>query len=113
MLHWLPGKHDTFSQCWGNVGPASQTVAQRYPNTVSMCRVCWLRRMLRKKPAGQRTPMLQWGDRREDAAKYESFISILICFPQHTTAQRFTLESCAHLNKSTALPAIFGINMIK
>ena len=29
------------NQCWGNVGPASQTVAQRVPNTEAMYRVCW------------------------------------------------------------------------
>ena len=25
-------KHNTFNQCWHNVGPASQTVGQRYPS---------------------------------------------------------------------------------
>ena len=34
-------KHDTLTQCWTNVGPASQTVAQHWPIIGSMSRVFW------------------------------------------------------------------------
>ena len=33
-------KHNTFSQCWHNVGPASQTVGQHYTSISSVCCVC-------------------------------------------------------------------------
>ena len=42
LLALLPSKHDTLKQCWGNIGPPSATLAQRYTNIVSMCRVCWV-----------------------------------------------------------------------
>ena len=36
-----PGKHDTSIQCWINVGPASETLAQHWFNIVHTCRICW------------------------------------------------------------------------
>ena len=37
-----PIKHETLNRCWCNVGPASQTMGQHYPNTGSTSRVCWV-----------------------------------------------------------------------
>ena len=34
-------KHDTLTQCWTNVGPASQTVAKHWSNIGTMSRVFW------------------------------------------------------------------------
>ena len=39
----IPGKHETSTQCWTNVGPASWTVAQHWTNIGSMFPVCWER----------------------------------------------------------------------
>ena len=36
-----PSKHDTLTQCWGKVGPKSETAGKYYPSTGSMYRVCW------------------------------------------------------------------------
>ena len=33
-------KHETLTQCWFNVGPASQTAVQQWSNIGSMSRVC-------------------------------------------------------------------------
>ena len=34
-------KHETFTRCWLNVGPASTTLAQHWTNNGSKSRVCW------------------------------------------------------------------------
>ena len=34
-------KHEALAQCWGNVGPASKTMDQHYPNLGPTSRVCW------------------------------------------------------------------------
>ena len=44
-LHWLEcpvPRHlsETSTQCWNNVGPASQTQAQHYSNNGSLCLRC-------------------------------------------------------------------------
>ena len=36
-----PSKHETSSQCWFNVGPASQTVDQHKTKIGSMSHLCW------------------------------------------------------------------------
>ena len=34
-------RHDTSTQCWANVGPASSTLSQHQPSIGWTCRVCW------------------------------------------------------------------------
>ena len=38
---WDPGKREMLTQCWGNVGPASQTVGQHCHSIGLTWRVCW------------------------------------------------------------------------
>ena len=38
----LPSKHETFTQCWLNVGPASKTVDQHWASIGWTSRVCWV-----------------------------------------------------------------------
>ena len=35
-----PSKHETFNQCWADVGPAAQMLGQHQPSIGSMSRVC-------------------------------------------------------------------------
>ena len=41
MSKYSPENNDTLTQCWFNVGSASQTVAQHLISIGSMCRVGW------------------------------------------------------------------------
>ena len=40
-INRTPSRHGTLNQCWFNVGPASQTMAQQDANIVSTSRACW------------------------------------------------------------------------
>ena len=41
LILWDPSKHETFTQCWYNVGPSSTTLAQHCTNIGSTSCVCW------------------------------------------------------------------------
>ena len=41
---YTPSQHETFTQCWYNVGPSSETLAQHCTNIGWTSRVCWAAR---------------------------------------------------------------------
>ena len=41
MQHVHLNKYKSITQCWGNSGPTSQTVAQHYASIGSLYHICW------------------------------------------------------------------------